>query len=241
MATSYWLRATSQGLPDQLRAQLNDARIRRRRDFAEAAAAERAAWRIPVRFVQYVEKLASELKPHTAWHRDVLEDRQIKHAAVWTDHRRASRVPEAIGCWNEALRGEEPLNRALAARQIRIAHHVGPHGAIRSDAEGIARSKHGDWEPRLPLVNPVHLPVADDLIHDARHAVAEPPVAAERQVVHERGDETVFVMVGRQPPVGFRIEDVLDAVACVVVAAAERLRVAQRFAVRERVDERDAV
>ena len=169
-----------------------DPRICRRRNFAKAAGAERAPGRIPVRFVQHVEELASKLKPHPARDRDVLEQGQIEHARARTDHCRASSVAEAIGRCDETLRCEEPLERLLTTRQIRIAHTVWSDSAVRADAEWVARSKDRDREARLPLVNPIHLPVADDLMDNAGNVVAEPLAVAERQIVKEGGYKSVL-------------------------------------------------
>ena len=152
--------------PDHLRAQLDDPRICRRRDFAEAAGADRASWRIPVRLVQYVEELGAKLKPHRPGSETFLNTARSNTllSGPITVERPALPKRSDVGTKHSWRRSAESSAHRAADLD---AHHVGADSAVCADAERIARSKHRDREARLPLVNPVHLPIADDLIDHA--------------------------------------------------------------------------
>src|SRR5262245_22998417 len=75
------------------------------------------------------------------------------------------------------------------------------------------------------------------MVHHSTGAPGEAFTLTEGKLIDKRGGEAVLVMVGRQPLVSLLVVYVLDAVAGVVVAAAEWLGVADGLRPGEGVDE----
>ncbi len=108
----------------------------------------------------------------------------------------------------------EPAQDVLGLRDagsldVRIL--AGPGGALRGTEQ--VRVVHGLRDDKrnaaLERQDPVHLPAAEHRVDRAVPVVAKPAAGAERQVVHEAGDEAVPDVLAPDGPVGRAIVGVL--------------------------------
>src|SRR5262245_7304721 len=193
--------------------------------------------------VECVEELTAELQVYSLPDLNIFEERQVHHVRPWPSHRRAPRRAEAIRRRDKTTSFEEGdiaahrVARPLAPRESRVADLVGPHRAVCAYAERVSGAPDGDGEARLECHDPVGLPAADQMVYHPAGAAAEAFALPEWKLIDKRGGEAEPVVIRRQPLVSLLVVNVLDAVAGVVVAAAEGLRVADGLRPGEGVDE----
>jgi len=141
--------------------------------------------------VQRVDEFRAELQVDSLFQARILQSGQIHHA----DSRPAN-TGEAAGKNPHVVRplvggvgiectGVEPLiDAALVARQQNLIERSKQNGI--AEAHGIAH---------LPLIDPLHLPAADDAAGNALRGRSEFAPSSERQFVDAAGDEVKRVIL----------------------------------------------